>query len=214
MGLSAALLVLLAAGGCASDAKKCKQGAKGDFPACRRACDKAHKDATKKHRKICHLVGVHYLRGINGVKKDLSKAVAALRKGCRLSHPKSCGDLGSIYAGNSFFAQKRLVDIGKAAEFFKRACELKQAASCISLGHHVSRHQRGKLKGKPFALWFDRACSVLKFGPACAEIGYNYAQHRKAKLAIAYLRKACTFNPKQRGPCRMLCKLTQGKEGC
>jgi TPR repeat protein len=159
--------------------------AKDGPDACKQKCD-------AKSQQSCAVLGIMYLRGDVGNKRDLAKAEPLLRRACDANVALGCGGLGSFLAVKG--------NVNKARPLFERACTMGDALSCESLGGLAMGADQVKPPPDPTAaahkanVYYRRACE-LGSGDACgfcAAFIVDKIVDGTAKEALDLYVKACS----------------------
>ena len=89
----------------------------------------------------------------------------ALETKCEKADTASCYELGAIYQEGKNYQ--------KAGEFYKKACELKHASACSSVGVLYDMDYIKDVNNKNAAKFYQKGCE-LNDGFGCARLGFVY----------------------------------------
>jgi len=95
-----------------------------------------------------------------------------LKSRCENKEAKSCFELG-----NKFQESK---NYQKAGEFYKKACELKHAGACSSVGVLYDMDYIKDVNNKNAAKFYQKGCE-LNDGFGCARLGFVYTLDKNYK---------------------------------
>jgi TPR repeat protein len=126
-----------------------------------RACD------ANDHRS-CSYLGYMYWRGVQGVEKDLVRALDLFRRGCFDDALDACVGLGALLLNG----EPTTRDEERARAVFQNACEKGNGTACEWLGD-LYRDGRTVAKDMPRAdTLYERACDLTP--SACHGLGLRY----------------------------------------
>ncbi|MFT3700541.1 MAG: hypothetical protein QM831_45780 [Kofleriaceae bacterium] len=122
---------------------------------------------------------------------DPATARQSYEKGCDGKDGAGCAGIGVMLAAGTSRDEHK-----KAADFFKRGCDLGHAGSCNDLGVSYDDGSGVPLDPTKAAQLFDGACKSSNNVAACANLGFAYVQGRGVKAdpatAMPLLDRACT----------------------
>ena len=112
------------------------------------------KSCDNGYGKVCSNLGTHYYTGLLPVRKDRSKGLRLLEKGCDYKDMQGCYILAGLYT----YDKNVKHDYKKALKLSKKACEGGHAAGCFLCGsaYEVGRGtNKNREKAKKY---FSLAC--------------------------------------------------------
>ncbi|MDU2360892.1 MAG: hypothetical protein E7D75_08070, partial [Campylobacter concisus] len=101
---------------------------------------------------------------------------------CENKDAKSCFELG-----NKFEESK---NYQKAGEFYKKACELKHAGACSSVGMLYDMDYIKDVNNKNAAKFYQKGCE-LNDGFGCARLGFVYTLDKNYQKSKELFLRAC-----------------------
>ncbi|HEC1763856.1 TPA: sel1 repeat family protein [Campylobacter lari] len=115
-----------------------------------------------------------------------------LEKDC-IENKKGCYFLGAIY-------RLHYKNYPKAAEFYKRACELNDGDGCWELAFLYETGKGVKMSSSMAEKLYNKACSLNSFH-ACFDLGVIYEKGQVVSKnnfkAVEFYKKACDMNYKE-----------------
>lgn len=120
----------------------------------------------------CHELANLHLKG-NSVRKDASRGVELLHRGCNRSSRRACRDLGDILLEGSLVSK----DVSAAVAAYSNACEGKDkdTKGCMQLGLLYSRGEQVKRDIPAAAKYLTGGCTFPnQIGTACYELAVLY----------------------------------------
>lgn len=112
--------------------------------------DKTSKRQTEFKQVVpeCRNIGKAYIYGRYGIKQDIKKGTAYLKKSCDYGDYVACYDLGYIYSSDTWYGIKNL---SLAKKYYEKACDLGNKHSCgddcwaykSSCDEYIKLHQKG-----------------------------------------------------------------------
>jgi TPR repeat protein len=145
----------------------------------------------------CEQLAERYHQGLDGSKKDPTKAINFLDKACNLKSGRACNNLGTAWSEGKDGAAK--VDHAKAGALYKKACELKNGLGCFNLGN-VYRLGEGVTADVKVAFEnFQKSCELDEAKGCTEEAIIHYegkATKKDVPKAKELLDKACKLGSK------------------
>ncbi len=139
----------------------------------------------------CNDLAYMYAHGIH-VRKDIFEAISLYTDACQYGEASGCNNLGNMYENGSFGVTK---DKAKAEQFFSRACDLDDIASCNKLESITQINSK---------VDFETAQKACKGGSkvGCYKLGEifatkNHIVRKNDEQAIIYFTKACNLGQSQ-----------------
>ena len=97
------------------------------------------------HMRSCQKLGYRYVTGV-GAQKDRETAFYLANKACKGNDGEGCADMGRLYLPFPKNPEKGpQYDPAKAAEYYRKACDLKSGRGCALL---ADKHETGVGVGK------------------------------------------------------------------
>ena len=131
---------------------------------------------------ICTTLGTIYENGLNGVEKDIIKAIKYYKKACGANEYEACSNLGTIYMAKQEYK--------KAMELYTKACNGGETMGCNNLGAVYSLGEGAKMDKVKGAMYYKKACDTGNW-LGCrnfAKYQYDLDNIQKTK---EYTKKAC-----------------------
>ncbi|SFQ66427.1 trypsin-like peptidase domain-containing protein [Donghicola eburneus] len=173
--------------GCRNLAWRYRNGEGGLSVDLAKAADLLQKGCDADHAESCENLADLYEDGEVTGQEDLKRSSNLFIRACDLENSR-CNRVGWRYEHGAGGFE---VNLGKAAEFYGRACEEGAAESCFSLGLIFARGGEGLPVDEQKAETLLQSACESQYGEACRQLGYNHAD--ETEKALIFFKKACEF---------------------